>query len=230
MKIFCQLILLSLLLFASSCKEAAEKNEQLEDKKSNSANEVPSGEVPLKHILFFGNSLTAGFGLEDLSQGWVSLIEKRIDSLNLPYSVINSGVSGETSAGGNSRIDWVLSQQSVDIFVLELGANDALRGLPVDQALTNLQSILTKVKTKFPEVKVIIAGMEAPPNLGSKYTTAFRSIYQKLAKDNKAILVPFILEGVGGVPALNQADGIHPNPEGNQIIRETIWKALNEVL
>ncbi len=230
MKIFCPLILLSLLLLAPACKEAVQKNKQSADNKAISGKEDKLTEIPLKHILFFGNSLTAGFGLEELSQGWVSLIEKRIDSLNLPYAVINSGVSGETSAGGNSRIDWVLSQQPVDIFVLELGANDALRGLPVEQALTNLQSILTKVKTKFPEVKLIIAGMEAPPNLGSKYTTAFRAIYQKLAKENNAILVPFILEGVGGVPALNQADGIHPNPEGNQIIRETIWRALNEVL
>lgn len=230
MKTNSKFILMLLLVIMAACNENG-KNENAAGDQANKATVTEkSNEIPLKHILFFGNSLTAGFGLEDLSQGWVSLIEKRIDSLNLPYTVINSGVSGETSAAGNSRIDWVLSQQPVDIFVLELGANDALRGLPVDQALKNLQSILTKVKTKFPEAKLIIAGMEAPPNLGSKYTSAFRAIFQKLATDNKAILIPFILEGVGGVPELNQADGIHPNPAGNLIVKETIWKALNLVL
>lgn len=230
MKTNSKFILILLVVVMVACKENGKNENAAGDQANKTTPTEKSNEIPLKHILFFGNSLTAGFGLEDLSQGWVSLIEKRIDSLNLPYTVINSGVSGETSAAGNSRIDWVLSQQPVDIFVLELGANDALRGLPVDQALKNLQSILTKVKTKFPEAKLIIAGMEAPPNLGSKYTTAFRAIFQKLAIDNKAILIPFILEGVGGVPELNQADGIHPNPAGNLIVKETIWKALNQVL
>ncbi len=220
----------TLLLAAISCRDSATQSQKPADLRPQDTAAKPKEEIILKHILFFGNSLTAGYGLDDPAESWVSLIEKRIDSLNLPYTVINAGVSGETSAGGDSRINWVLSQQPVDVFVLELGANDALRGLPVPQAAKHLESILAKVKNTYPDAHLVVAGMEAPPNLGSTYTAAFREMYRRLASKYEAALIPFILEGVGGEPSLNQSDGIHPNGAGNQIIRETVWKALKDIL
>ena len=149
-----------------------------------------------KTIIFFGNSITAGYGL-DLSEAFPARIQEKIDSMNVPYKVVNAGVSGETSSGGRSRIDWILKQQ-VDIFVLELGGNDGLRGIPISETKKNLQTIIDKVKAKNPAAKIIIAGMQIPPNMGKKYTSAFRSMYPDLAKQNNISLVPFILEGVGG--------------------------------
>ena len=139
-------------------------------------------------------------------------------------------MSGETTAGGSQRVDWVISQQPVDIFVLELGGNDALRGLKPEESIKNLQTIIDKVKAKYPSVKIVLAGMEAPRNMGKDYTTAFHQIYPKLASQNKIPLIPFILEGVGGVAELNQKDGIHPSAEGNLIIVETIWQTLKSIL
>lgn len=152
-----------------------------------------------------------------------------MDSLNLPYRCINAGLSGETTADGKNRIDWVL-KQPMDIFVLELGANDALRGLPVKASRENLQTIITKVKTRYPDCKIVLAGMLAPPNLGATYTNAFRQMYADLARINKAALIPFLLDGVGGVPALNLEDGIHPNVEGQKIVAENVWKVLKPLL
>jgi acyl-CoA thioesterase I len=184
-----------------------------------------------RNILFFGNSLTAGYGLDDASTaGFVGLTQQKIDSLNLPYRCVNAGLSGETTAGGNSRIDWVIEQQPVDIFILELGGNDALRGLKAEDSERNLQGILDKVKVKYPSVKIILAGMEAPRSMGHGYTTAFHNIYPTLAKKNAIALIPFVLEGVGGIAELNQKDGIHPTPAGNKIIVETIWKVLKPLL
>lgn len=181
-----------------------------------------------KNIVFFGNSLTAGYGLSP-SQAFPALIQKRIDSLQLPYKVINAGVSGETSSGGNSRIDWIL-RQPVDIFVLELGANDGLRGIPLTETKKNLQSIINKVIQRYPTVKVVLAGMQIPPNMGKAYTTEFRNIYQQLATENTITLIPFILEGVGGEEKLNQPDGIHPTAEGHAIVAENIWRQLKGLL
>jgi acyl-CoA thioesterase I len=184
-----------------------------------------------KNILFFGNSLTAGYGLDDASTaGFVGLTQQTIDSLGLAYRCINAGLSGETTAGGNSRIDWVIEQQPVDIFILELGGNDALRGLKAADSERNLQGIITKVRSKYPSVKIILSGMEAPFSMGKDYTTAFHEIYPKLAKTNKIDLIPFVLEGVGGVAALNQKDGIHPTADGNKIIAATIWTVLKPLL
>lgn len=183
-----------------------------------------------KNIIFFGNSLTAGYGLEDISKGFVGLIQERIDSLGLPYRCINSGLSGETTAGGKSRVDWVIEQQPVDIFILELGGNDALRGIQPVDGINNLQNIIDKVKAKNPTAKIILAGMEAPRNMGNAYTKAFHDMYPTLAKKNNIPLIPFILEGVGGVADLNQKDGIHPTEAGNKIIAETIWQTLKPVL
>lgn len=181
-----------------------------------------------KNIVFFGNSLTAAYQLSP-EQGFTAILQRRIDSLRLPYTCVNAGLSGETTADGVNRVNWVL-QQPVDIFVLELGGNDALRGLPVAESRKNLQEILDRVKAKYPDCKLIVAGMMAPPNLGDTYTKAFEAIYPELAKKNKANLIPFLLEGVGGEPALNLPDGIHPNVEGQKIVAENVWKILKTVV
>jgi acyl-CoA thioesterase-1 len=181
-----------------------------------------------KNIVFFGNSLTAGYGV-DPSVSFPSLIQVKIDLLKLPYRVVNAGLSGETSAGGNSRIDWVL-RQPLDIFILELGGNDGLRGIPMSETKKNLQAIIDKVRQKYPTSKIVLAGMQIPPNMGKKYTSEFRTVFQQLAGRNKIYLISFLLEGVGGVPGLNQADGIHPNVQGNKIVAENVWKVLKPLL
>jgi acyl-CoA thioesterase-1 len=181
-----------------------------------------------KSIVFYGNSLTAGYGVSP-SEAFPAIIQKKIDSLSLPYNVINAGVSGETSSGGKTRIDWIL-REPIDIFILELGANDGLRGTPLSETKKNLQDIIDKVKTKYPDTKLVFAGMEIPPNMGQAYTTEFRNIYTDLAAKNKMTLIPFLLEGVGGEPELNQADGIHPTAEGHLIVAENVWKHLEKLL
>jgi len=181
-----------------------------------------------KNIVFFGNSLTAGYGV-DPSQAFPALIQAKMDSLKLPFQVVNAGLSGETSAGGNSRIDWIL-RQPVYIFVLELGGNDGLRGIPLSETMKNLQLIINKVKQKDSSVKIIMAGMQIPPNMGKKYSSEFKSMFQQLVVRNKIYLIPFLLEGVGGVPELNQQDGIHPNVEGHKIVAENVWKVLKPLL
>ncbi|MEO1518942.1 MAG: arylesterase [Bacteroidota bacterium] len=188
-----------------------------------------SSEAPLKNILFFGNSLTAAYGLDPL-EGFVALIQQKLEAGDLPYRTINSGLSGETTAGGASRVEWVLDQQKVDVFFLELGGNDGLRGIDPEASFQNLQSIIDKVEAKYPDCRIVLAGMEAPPNMGADYTTAFRQIYQRLADANKLVLMPFLLKDVGGIAKLNQPDGIHPTAEGNQIIAENVWQILNPIL
>lgn len=185
-------------------------------------------EGPVKNILFFGTSLTAGLGVAP-EQAFPALIQQRIDSLSLPYKVINAGLSGETSAAGKGRIDWLL-RQPVAIFVLELGANDGLRGLPVKETTTNLQLIIDRVKKKYPEAKLVLAGMQMPPSMGQQYTTAFKNIYPGLAKKNHMELIPFLLQGVGGNASLNQKDGIHPTPAGHRILAENVWQKLQPEL
>ncbi len=171
-------------------------------------------------LLFFGDSLTAGYGLSP-EEAFPALIEKELNKKERVARVTNAGLSGETSAGGLARIDWVL-REPIDIFVLELGANDGLRGLPLDQTRKNLQGILDKVKIKNPNAKIVIAGMMVPPNMGQQYSKEFSKIYPDLAKKNNAILIPFLLEDVGGNEKLNQADGIHPNVEGHRIIARNL--------
>ena len=182
-----------------------------------------------KTILFFGNSLTAGYGLEDPTKAFPGLIQNKIDSLHLPYKVVNAGVSGETSAGGNSRIDWIL-RQPVDIFVLELGGNDGLRGIPLGETKKNLQQIIDKVKAKYPNSKIVLEGMQIPPNMGQQYTTQFKNIYPDLASKNNILLVPFLLKNVGGDKKLNQQDGVHPTPEGHKILAQNVWEVLKDIL
>ena len=181
-----------------------------------------------ENILFFGNSLTAGMGLDPM-QAFPNLIQKKIDELGKQYTVINAGLSGETSAGGLYRIDWVMNQH-ISIFVLELGANDGLRGLPLESTKSNLQEIINKVRSKYPDVKIVIAGMMVPPNMGEEYSREFLNVYPDLAKRNKATLIPFLLNEVAGNPDLNLPDGIHPNVEGHQIVAENVWKVLKEIL
>lgn len=181
-----------------------------------------------KVILFFGDSLTAGYGLSP-EEAFPALIEKNCTANSAPCKAINAGLSGETSAGGLSRIDWIL-RQPIDVFVLELGANDGLRGLPLDQTKKNLQAIIDKVKTKYPKVKIVIAGMLVPPNMGPDYTSKFRKIFPDLAKKNNATLIPFLLQDVAGHEKLNLADGIHPNPEGHKIVARNVYKILVPLL
>jgi len=186
------------------------------------------GSTTVKTILFYGDSLTAGYGLSE-EEAFPALIDKKIKQQGKSWKVINAGLSGETTAGGLSRIDWML-RQPVDIFVLELGGNDGLRGLPLDQTKTNLQGIIDRVRAKNPNVKIIVAGMMVPPNMGPEYTEQFKSVYPDLAKKNKAVLIPFLLEGVGGIEKLNLPDGIHPNVEGHKLVAETLWKVIGPML
>ncbi len=181
-----------------------------------------------KVIIFFGNSLTAGYGLK-MSEAYPALIQAKIDSLGLPYSVVNAGVSGETTASGNSRVDWIL-ESPVDVFVLELGGNDGLRGIAVEETSKNLQSIIGKVKAKYPAAKIVLAGMQVPPNMGKEYTGQFSDIYPKLAEANDVYLVPFLLEKVGGERHLNLPDGIHPTAEGHKIVADNVWLVLRDIL
>jgi acyl-CoA thioesterase-1 len=181
-----------------------------------------------KTILFLGNSLAAGFGLNP-ALAFPALIQQKIDSLKWNFEVVNAGLSGETSAGGLRRIDWLLKRR-VDVLVLELGGNDALRGIAIDVTRKNLQGIIDKTRRAYPQAKIVIAGMQAPPNLGAAYTRQFRDLFSQLAKENDAALIPFLLEGVGGAPEFNQADRIHPTAEGHRIIAETVWKILKRVL
>jgi acyl-CoA thioesterase-1 len=179
-------------------------------------------------ILFLGTSLTAGYGV-GADAAFPALIQQRLDSAGLPYRVVNAGLSGETSAGGLRRLDWSL-QDSLAVLVLELGANDGLRGLPTAQMRANLDSILGRTRARYPNVRIVIVGMEAPPNLGPRYTAAFRDVFEELAAAHDAALVPFLLEGVAGEPSLNQHDAIHPNVAGHRIIAATVWPVLKSVL
>ena len=181
-----------------------------------------------KTIMFLGNSLSAGYGLNP-ALAFPALIQQKIDSLIWPFEVVNAGLSGETSAGGLRRIDWLLKRK-IDVLVLELGGNDALRGIAIEVTRKNLQGIIDKTKRAYPQVKLVIAGMQAPPNLGASYTIQFRDLFPQLAKKNDAALIPFLLESVGGVPELNQADRIHPTAAGHRIIAETIWRVLRPIL
>lgn len=179
-------------------------------------------------ILFFGTSLTAGLGLAP-EEAYPAVIQEKIDSLGLPYRTVNAGVAGETSAAGLRRIDWLL-QQPVDVLVLELGANDALRGQDITMAKANLQAIINRTRAHYPHVRVVVAGMEAPPNLGRRYTREFRRLFTALARENRATLIPFLLDGVAGVPELNQADGIHPTAQGARLVADNVWRVLRPLL
>ena len=223
----CLLVGVLVISMLTGCGNNGEKtNDATKQKREQLPGEA--GKEKAKTIVFFGNSLTAGYGV-DPSEAFPSLVQEKIDALELPYKVINAGLSGETTAGGKSRIDWIL-RQPVDIFVLELGGNDGLRGIPISETSKNLQAIINRVKEKYPHVKIILAGMQVPPNMGRNYATAFRVVFQQLAANNQVELIPFLLENVGGINSLNQGDGIHPNPEGHKLVAENVWKVLRGLL
>ncbi len=177
-----------------------------------------------KTILFMGDSITAGYGV-GADQAFPALIQEKLDDLDFDFTVMNAGVSGDTSAGGLNRINWLL-KRPIDIFVLELGANDGLRGHPVDSTRANLIQILKRVRGESPEAHLVLAGMQVPPSMGPDYAQAFRNVFKDVAQETGAQLIPFILEGVGGIEDLNIADGIHPNREGQTIIAELVWDHL----
>lgn len=181
-----------------------------------------------QNIMIFGDSITAGMGVDE-DQAFPALIQQKIDSLGWNYDVINAGLSGETSAGGLRRIDWML-RQPIDVFVLELGGNDGLRGIDLESTKQNLQEIIDKVKAKYPNAAIILAGMQVPPNLGPDYTERFKAMYPELARQNDIELIPFLLEGVGGNDKLMQNDGIHPNVAGHRKVAEITWETLKPIL
>jgi len=219
------LVLASVLLTFSACNNDSKTSTSPTTQQPEAKPEVANNK---KTILFFGNSLTAAYGL-DQEQGFPALIQEKINAINKPYQVINAGVSGETSAGGLGRIDWMLKSK-VDVFVLELGGNDGLRGIKTTATKQNLQGIITKVQTKYPDCKIVLAGMEAPPNMGKEFTDAFRNVFVSLAKENNITLLPFLLDNVAGETELNLPDGIHPNIEGQKIVANNVWEVLETIL
>lgn len=186
--------------------------------------------VKPRTLLFFGDSLTAGYGLEDpASEAYPARIQEKITAAHLPWRVVNAGLSGETTAGGLRRVDWIL-RQPVDVFVLALGANDGLRGIEPRVSTLNLQGIIDHVRAKYPAAQIVLAGMQLPPNMGGDYTKDFAAMYPALAAKNHLTLIPFLLADVGGHPELNQADGVHPTAEGAKKVADTVWRALAPVL
>ena len=223
---FCYFITVLLLM---SCDN--EKSEKVTSE-TNAKEQIdqPLNEVTKSNtILCFGDSITAGYGLDNSDDAFPALLQQKIDSLGLNYTVINSGLSGETTAGGKSRIGWVINQP-ISVFLLELGANDGLRGVSLTETRANLQAIIDEVKSKSPTTIIILAGMELPPNMGQDYTSEFKSMYAELATKNNLEFIPFILKDVGGIARLNQSDGIHPTVEGHKIVANTIWETLEPLI
>ncbi|MFD1143819.1 arylesterase [Larkinella insperata] len=213
----------------SGCNSKTETNQTQDEKSAATADpsEKPASQQQ-KTILFFGNSLTAGYGL-DPAEAFPALVGEKAKAAGYEYQVVNAGSSGETTAGGKSRISWVL-RKPVDVFVLELGGNDGLRGIPINDSQKNLQAIIDTVRLKSPQAQIVLAGMRIPPNLGQDYSERFYKMYTDLADKNKTALIPFLLENVGGIRKLNQPDGIHPTAEGHKIVADNVWKVLEPVL
>ena len=181
-------------------------------------------------IVFFGDSLTAGYGLDDpATEAYPALIQQKIDAARLPWRVVNAGLSGETTSGGARRVEWIL-RQPVDVFVIALGGNDGLRGIDPAVSRASLQSIIDRVREKNPAAQIVLAGMMMPPTLGADYTRAFAAMYPELARKNSATLLPVLLDGVGGSPSLNQPDQIHPTARGHAVVAETVWKFIQPLL
>jgi acyl-CoA thioesterase-1 len=235
MRVAC-LVLVSLLLAAPGCgpaddagPPAREAREREEGNRPESAAAPSAAAAGGPRVVFVGTSLTAGFGLMTPEEAFSTRLQEMADSAGLPARMVNAGVSGETSAGGLRRIGWVLGD-TVDVLVLELGANDGLRGLPTEALKENLAAIIDSTRAHWPDARIVVVGMEAPPNLGSRYTQAFRAVFRDVARSQGAELVPFLLEGVGGVRELNQNDGIHPTAEGHRTMARTIWPVLEPLL
>nr|WP_298993104.1 arylesterase [uncultured Polaribacter sp.] len=227
--IFLKFCYFSLIILLFSCKSDTQKTTTKKEVTTNVVSTKTENTTNKKRIVVFGDSLTAGYGLEDVEDAYPGLLQQKIDSLQLGYTVINSGISGETTAGGKNRIDWVLNQKP-SVFILELGANDGLRGIPLTETKMNLQYIIDAVKTKYPSTKIVLTGMQIPPNFGQDYTNEFKNIFPALAQKNQVALIPFLLENVGGIPSLNQSDGIHPTAKGHKILAENVWDVLAPIL
>ncbi len=189
---------------------------------------VGSATAATRTALFFGDSITAGYGL-DPDEAYPAVIQRKMAAAGLDWKVVNAGLSGETTSGGLRRLDWIL-RQKVDVFVIALGGNDGLRGITPEVSRQNLQAMIDRIRAKQPGVTVVLAGMQMPPNMGPDYTTAFRKIFPELAAANRTPLVPFLLEGVGGIPELNQADQIHPTAEGQRKVAANVWSVLQSLL
>jgi acyl-CoA thioesterase I len=192
------------------------------------ADSAPASLDDRRTILFLGTSLTAGLGLEPDS-AYPQQIQRKIDASRLPYQVVNAGVSGETSAGLLRRLDWVL-RRPAEVIVVETGANDGLRGLPVSATRATIDEILSRIRRERPNAAIVLVQMEAPPNLGQEYTSAFHAMFAELAREHGATLMPFLLEGVAGESRLNQGDGMHPNNAGERIVADNVWRALQPLL
>lgn len=188
---------------------------------------APDARPDAPRIIVLGDSLTAGLGL-DVANSFPSVLQRRLDARGLPYQVVNAGVSGDTSAGGLRRLEWAMSDGDPQVLIVALGGNDGLRGLPPEQLQQNLASIIARAQAR--GLDVVLTGMEAPPNFGDDYTSRFRAVYPALAKRYDVTLVPFLLDGVAGDPAFNQADGIHPNERGAERVADRVWRALEPVL
>ncbi len=223
MRISCIPLLLTLIWSCSN-----QRQEQQSVSQSTLSEKAVKKNGSKQNVVFFGNSLTAGYGL-DISEAFPARIQEFMDSLGYNYQVINAGLSGETTASGNSRFDWVLKNK-IDVLVLELGANDGLRGIPTKETRKNLQEIIDKVTNKYPNASIVLAGMQVPPNMGEEYSSEFRSIFPELAENNQTELVPFLLQNVAGEPELNLDDGIHPTAYGHQIVARNVWRVLRRVL
>jgi len=219
-----KILWLSLGVLATACGDGSDRRASQRGGSGGAA--LPAAERPV--VLFIGTSLTAGYGLE-VEQAYPALVQEKIDRAGLEFRVVNAGVSGETSAGGLRRIDWLLREPPA-VLVVELGANDGLRGLDPEAMRQNLREIITRTKEANPEVRVVIAGMEAPPNMGQRYTEAFRAVFPELAQEQRAALIPFLLDGVAGRRRYNQVDGIHPTADGHEIIADNVWDVLERVL
>ncbi len=181
-----------------------------------------------KRIVIIGDSITAGYGL-DQSEAYPAILQKKIDQAKLPFLVANAGVSGDTTAGGLRRVAWAMTK-GADVLVIALGGNDGLRGISPDETKKNLLGIIKKARTKNPKIQVFVAGMQMPDNMGPKFTSRFKTLFPEVAKESKSILIPFLIEGVGGDEKLNQADGIHPTAEGQKIVADNVWKMIQPKL
>ncbi|KPK57518.1 MAG: hypothetical protein AMS21_11370 [Gemmatimonas sp. SG8_38_2] len=217
-----KILVCGLLALAAAC--GGEDQPQAE--RASEAVSPPDTSLPV--VLFLGTSLTAGMGLSS-EQAYPALVQMKIDSAGLNYRVVNAGVNGETSAGGLRRVEWLL-RQPVAALVLELGANDMLRGQDVAAMRANLQEIIDRTRAAHAEAGIVIAGMLAAPNLGEPYASEFARTFVELAEENDAALIPFLLNGVAGIPELNQPDGNHPTAEGQAIVAENVWSTLAPVL
>ena len=226
---YCLFLCLLFALLHSGCSTDQQKSENSSTNATTENTEAIAKPAAKKTILFFGNSLTAGYGL-DAAESFPSLIQAKIDSAGYNYQVVNAGVSGETTAMGRNRVGWVLRRQPVDIFVLELGANDGLRGLSVKETKKNLLAIIDSVRAQQPQAQIMLAGMMIPPNMGPAYTREFQQVFPAIAKEKNTDLIPFLLQDVAGVDSLNLPDGVHPNATGEKLVARNVWAVLEQKL